>query len=101
MVAATVNETRRGGGSAARAKAKKIARALVFTTVIAVAGSLVWRYALSTPAAPPNVISVSGRIEGDEAVVSAKTAGRLREIVVREGDVVKAGQPIAVLDDEQ
>ena len=101
MVAATVNETRRGGGSAARAKDKKIARALALITVIAVAGFLVWRYALSAPAAPPNVIGVSGRIEGDEAVVSAKTAGRLREIVVREGDVVKAGQPIAVLDDEQ
>lgn len=102
MVAATVNETRKGGnGAAAGAKAKKIVRTLVVITIIAVAGYLVWRYVFAAPAAAPNVIGVSGRIEGDDAVVSAKTAGRVREIAVREGDAVKAGQVIAVLDDEQ
>jgi HlyD family secretion protein len=44
---------------------------------------------------------VSGRIEGDDAAVAAKTAGRIREITVREGDRLEAGQVIAVLDDEQ
>ena len=33
--------------------------------------------------------------------MAAKTSGRIREIRVREGDVVKAGDVIAVLDDEQ
>src|SRR3712207_7185805 len=49
---------------------------------------------------PPGVIQVSGRIEGDDAVIASKTSGRIREITVREGDEVKAGQVIATLDDE-
>jgi HlyD family secretion protein len=47
------------------------------------------------------VLAVSGRIEGDDAAIAAKTAGRIREITVREGDQVEAGQVIARLDDEQ
>jgi HlyD family secretion protein len=46
-------------------------------------------------------IEISGRIEGDDAVVAARRAGRLGEIRVREGDRVKPGQIIAVLDDDQ
>jgi HlyD family secretion protein len=33
--------------------------------------------------------------------VAAKTSGRIREITVREGDCVEAGQVIATLDDQQ
>ena len=61
----------------------------------------VWRFVLAPPGLPPGVLAVSGRIEGDDAAVAAKTAGRIREITVREGDRVEAGQVIAVLDDEQ
>ena len=46
-------------------------------------------------------IEVAGRIEGDDATLASKVAGRIREIKVREGDSVKAGEVIAVLDDEQ
>ena len=46
-------------------------------------------------------IRLSGRIEGDEAAVAPKVGGRLRELTVREGDTVRAGQVVAVLDDEQ
>jgi HlyD family secretion protein len=56
---------------------------------------------LAPPAVPPGVIAVSGRIEGDDAAVAAKISGRIREIAVREGDQVQAGQVLAVLDDEQ
>ena len=101
MVATTIKATSTDGGALARAKVKKIVRALALVTALAAAGFLVWRYFFSGPAVPPNVISVSGRIEGDDAVVASKTSGRIREISVREGDEVKAGQLIAVLDDEQ
>jgi HlyD family secretion protein len=60
-----------------------------------------WRLFLAPPALPPGVIAVSGRIEGDDAAVAAKTGGRIRDITVREGDPVAAGKVIAVLDDEQ
>jgi HlyD family secretion protein len=68
---------------------------------LALGGLALWRLVLAPPAPPSGVIPVSGRIEGDDAAVGAKTSGRIREITVREGDRVEAGQVIAVLDDEQ
>ncbi|MBI4850865.1 MAG: HlyD family efflux transporter periplasmic adaptor subunit [Acidobacteria bacterium] len=56
---------------------------------------------LNKPIDQNNIIMVSGRIESDDATIAAKTTGRIREITVREGDQVKAGQLIAMLDDEQ
>jgi HlyD family secretion protein len=69
--------------------------------LVGLVGVGVWRSFFAPPDVPPGVIPVSGRIEGDDAAVAAKTSGRIREIVVREGDRVEAGQLIAVLDDEQ
>ncbi len=61
----------------------------------------VWHFVLAGPGVPAGVIAVSGRIEGDDSAVGAKTSGRVREITVREGDHVQAGQVIATLDDQQ
>jgi HlyD family secretion protein len=69
--------------------------------VVAVTGFATWRLFLAPPDLPPGVIAVSGRIEGDDAAVAAKTTGRIRHIAVREGDRIEAGQVIAMLDDEQ
>lgn len=74
---------------------------VVIAVIAAILGAGVWYFVLRTPAADPNVIKLSGRIEGDDAAVAAKVSGRIREITVREGDQVKAGQLIAVIDDEQ
>jgi HlyD family secretion protein len=68
---------------------------------LGLAGFAVWRLVLAPPAVSPGVLAVSGRIEGDDSAVAAKTSGRIREITVREGDRVEVGQVIAVLDDEQ
>ena len=76
-------------------------RAAALIVIAAIVGTGVWYFVLRTPATNPNVIKLSGRIEGDDAAVSAKVSGRIREINVREGDQVKAGQLIAVIDDEQ
>lgn len=46
------------------------------------------------------LISGNGRIEAVEIDVAAKTAGRVREILVREGDFVTAGQVVAAMDTE-
>lgn len=105
MSTATINGANTTGADAQdRAKLKKavrIARAAAIIIVLAAAGFMVWRQFFSGPAVPAGVIQLSGRIEGDDAVVASKTSGRIREITVREGDEVKAGQVIAVLDDEQ
>jgi HlyD family secretion protein len=69
--------------------------------VLGLLGLGAWRLFFAGPGLPPGVIGVSGRIEGDDAAVGAKTSGRISEITVREGDHVEAGQVIAVLDDAQ
>ena len=76
-------------------------RAIVILLILALAGFAAWRLVLARSAVSPGVLAVSGRIEGDDSAVAAKTSGRIREITVREGDQVEAGQVIAVLDDEQ
>ena len=78
---------------------KKVLRAIF--AVLLITGALTWWFFLRESNTPREIISVSGRIEGDDASVAAKTSGRIREITVREGDQVKAGQVIATLDDEQ
>jgi HlyD family secretion protein len=61
----------------------------------------VWKMFFAGAGMPAGVIAVSGRIEGDDSAVAAKTSGRIREITVREGDHVQLGQVIATLDDQQ
>lgn len=78
---------------------KKIARVILLVTLLS--GAAAWWFFLRKPTGAKEIIAVSGRIESDDAVVAAKTSGRIREITVREGDHVKAGQVVAVLDDEQ
>ena len=81
-----------------KAKIKKVVIALI---VLSLAGGAVWYFLIRKDAGPKNLIKLSGRIEGDDATVSTKIAGRIREITVREGDHVKVGQLIAVIDDDQ
>jgi HlyD family secretion protein len=82
-------------------KLPRIVRILLLVTVVLVAGVLIWWFLIRQPPIPHNIIALSGRIEGDDSAIAAKTAGRIREIRVREGDKVKAGDIIAMLDDEQ
>jgi len=80
-------------------KVKKIIRAVLLLTLLG--GTSAWWFFFRGPSTPEEIIEVSGRIESDDAVVAAKTSGRIREITVREGDHVKSGQVIAVIDDDQ
>ncbi|HKU75626.1 MAG TPA: HlyD family efflux transporter periplasmic adaptor subunit [Pyrinomonadaceae bacterium] len=80
---------------------RKPLKVLIALLVLSLAGGAVWYFLIRTPPAPKNLIKLSGRIEGDDTTVASKIAGRIQEIKVREGDVVKAGQVIALIDDEQ
>jgi HlyD family secretion protein len=75
-----------------------VAAALVLAGL---AGFGVWKMFFAGAGMPAGVIAVSGRIEGDDSALAAKTSGRIREITVREGDHVQLGQVIATLDDQQ
>src|SRR5690349_20840380 len=50
---------------------------------------------------PVGTVFVSGRIDGDTVDISSKIAGRIVDLKVREGDVVKADQIVAVLASAQ
>src|SRR5262245_44131882 len=69
--------------------------------VTIIGGYLIWRFAFGTSKASDNIVELSGRIEGDDSAIAPKTRGRVAEVRFREGDRVKAGDIIAVLDDEQ
>jgi len=85
-----------------RRKKPKGGLILVILVVAAIA-LLVWYIFVRRPRlqGADNLVVAPGRIAGDEATVSAKTAGRVRDIRVREGDSVRAGDLIAMLDDDQ
>lgn len=58
---------------------------------------LAWLY-LTPEGLPEGFASGNGRIEAVEIDVAAKTPGRIAEILVREGDFVRAGQVLARMD---
>ncbi|HEY8555417.1 MAG TPA: biotin/lipoyl-binding protein [Burkholderiales bacterium] len=68
-----------------------------FALVLVALAALAWhRYGRSD--APPGLYSGNGRIEAVEIDVAAKTAGRVKEILVAEGEFVEAGQVLAQMD---
>lgn len=74
---------------------------LIFLALLGGAIYLVWRIFFASAGGPANLVTLSGRIEGDPSAVAAKLSGRILEVRVREGDTVKEGDVIAVLDDAQ
>ena len=77
-------------------------KSLWLAVVVAlVAGIVIWRLTLATSKLPESVVALSGRIEGDDSAIAPKAGGRIADIRCREGDSVKAGDTIALLDDQQ
>ena len=74
---------------------------LLIVLAVLVVAVFVWRAFFAVPSIPDSIVALSGRIEGDDSAVAPKIAGRILEVRVREGDTVKAGDIIAILDDEQ
>lgn len=62
----------------------------VATLVIGVVAATAWNH--FNPRREESLASGNGRIEATEIDVAARIAGRIKEILVREGEFVKAGQ---------
>lgn len=77
---------------------KKRVIIIVAVLVIAAAAVFAWR---NTSRPPDKRLVISGNIELTEVNIAFKTAGRLVERTVDEGDNVKKGQEIARLDRDQ
>src|SRR5499425_1622033 len=86
--------------SSRTASSKKVAP-LIAVAALVIVGLVAWRLFFAGPSTPSRVVELTGRVEGDDSAVAAKIAGRILEVRVREGDNVKAGDVIAVLDDRQ
>ncbi len=71
-------------------------RGALAVAALAVAG-LAWRYT-TTAEDDGAFVQGNGRIEATEVDVAAKAAGRVADILVNEGDFVKAGDVIARMD---
>ncbi len=69
----------------------------VIAVLLLLAGFFGWHY-LQPKGLPEGFVRGNGRIEGVEIDVATKIAGRIREILVNEGDFVNAGQVLARMD---
>src|SRR5215510_2022552 len=74
----------------------KLTWTLLAITCLALCGC--WRTSAN---APEGKLFVSGRIDGDTVDISSKRPGQIVQIMVREGDSVKAGQVLAVISSPQ
>jgi len=66
--------------------------------LIAAAGIGYWWWLRSRPLLPAGIVSGNGRLEADEVDIDTKFAGRILKLFGDEGDRVKAGQVVAVMD---
>jgi HlyD family secretion protein len=73
---------------------------LVFLASIAVLAVALVLYRYLSSDLNQGLVSGNGRVEATEIDIAAKQAGRIRDILVTEGDFVTVGQVLAVMDTE-
>jgi len=72
--------------------------ALVLAVLLAGGGGGYYWWQRLHPGLPPGIVFGNGRLEADEINIDTKYAARIGEILVDEGDLVKAGQVVARMD---
>ncbi|GLI34035.1 MAG: HlyD family efflux transporter periplasmic adaptor subunit [Deltaproteobacteria bacterium] len=77
-----------------QARKKWIVLPAILLIVVVLAYFFKWEKA----AHDKNVLHVSGNIEVTDAEVSFKIPGRVEKRLVSEGEIIRAGQPVAILD---
>ena len=80
------------------------AKTILAVTLIGLAaasfGFFAWKQTARN-ALPAGVFSANGRVEANQVDIATKLAGRIAEVIPREGDMVEAGSVVARLDKDQ
>jgi HlyD family secretion protein len=72
---------------------------LVLACVTAAGGASAWYWwQQQLNALPPGIAQANGRLEAEQTEITTKLAGRIAAVLVREGDMVHAGQVLARMD---
>lgn len=79
-----------------RRRALRVVAFLALSLLVAAGGIFWWR--ARYPSIPPGIVWSNGRIDAREIDIETKFAGRVAELLVDEGDMVAAGQPVARMD---
>ena len=86
------------GGANGRMNMATIRTGIVGILVLAAAlGGWQW-WQWRQPKLPEGIAFSNGRIEADQVDIAAKYAGRVKEVLVKEGDLVEPGQVLARMD---
>lgn len=70
----------------------------VIVALAAIAGIAWYVWEQSNGGLPPGFASGNGRVEAEQIDVATRTPGRVERILVSEGDLIEAGQVLAVMD---
>lgn len=73
---------------------------IALVVILAGAGYYAWQR-FGDHGLPEGIAAGNGRIEATEIDISTKIPGRIKEILVNEGDFVTAGQVLAIMDTER
>src|SRR6186713_121348 len=71
--------------------------ALIAAALAAGVAFYAWRF-FAPPPLPAGIVMSNGRLEAVQIDIATKLAGRIESVLVREGDLVSAGQIVARMD---
>ena len=79
---------------------KNVVRPLILVLVLAAAGGMAWKWwqAKNASPLPAGIVSGNGRVESIQVDVAAKYGGRVKQVLVKEGDLVQKGQVAVTID---
>ena len=80
-------------------KKRRLGWLIVMVCIMVLGGGGAWYWwQQHLHALPPGIAMANGRLEAEQVQIATKYAGRIAEVLAREGDMVDAGQIVARMD---
>lgn len=87
--------------AAAPIKRRRTLPFVLLLLVLGGVGMVIYSRWQTGQALPEGLLQVNGRIEGDSVTIASKFAGRIGQLLAREGDTVTQGQALVQIEDAQ